>query len=68
MDAADDQEGPPLLFGGHVEIEQQRLIDVEDSSCILGPLQVACHPEAMLGHARNHLPFSITQVSLLPPP
>ena len=68
VDAADDEQRPPLLLERHVEIQQQRLIDVQDAGGVLRPLQVAAHPETVLGDARDHRPFSITQVSLLPPP
>ena len=53
---------------GTCEVEQQGLVDLEDARGVLGPLEVAAHPEAVFGDARDHRPFSITQVSLLPPP
>ena len=68
VDAADDQQRLPLLFERDVEVEQQGLVDVEDAGGVLGALEVAAHPEAVFGDARDHWPFSITQVSLLPPP
>ena len=68
MDAADDQERLPLLLDRDVEVEQQGLVDLEDARGVLGAFEVAAHPEAMFGDARDHWPFSITQVSLLPPP
>jgi hypothetical protein len=37
-----------------VKVEQQRLVNIQHARGILGPLEVAAQPEAMLGDARNH--------------
>src|SRR5206468_1342957 len=68
VDAADDEQRLPLLVHRHVEVEQEGLVDVEDAGGVLGAFQVAREPVAVLGDARDHRPFSMTQVSLLPPP
>ena len=49
VDAADDEQRLPLLLERNGEVEQERLIDLEDPRRVLGPLEVAAHPEAMLG-------------------
>ena len=51
VDAADDQQRLPLLLERHGEVEEERLVDLEDARRVLGPLEVAAHPEAMLGDA-----------------
>src|SRR5262249_11117380 len=68
VDAADEEHRLPLLLPGDGKVEQQRPVDLQDAGGVLGALQVAAHPEGVLGDARDHGPSSITQVSLLPPP
>ncbi len=59
MDAADDENRPPLLLARHIEVEQQGLIDIQHARGVFGPLQVAAHPVTVLGDAANHVAGSV---------
>ena len=43
-----------MMLRRHIEIEQQRLVDVEHARSVLGPLQIAAHPVKRVSDAGKH--------------
>ena len=65
--ARDGDDGPPHGLRRHLGVEGERARDLQQARRALGAVEVAAHPEAVIGDAGDH-EFTVTQVSFEPPP